>query len=87
MDFGPEFRDVRWDLKGFGGPHSRDFTSDFKDFRDFTSEFEGFKPHFRDFWSDFTDFRDTTADDSGISGILGQISGHLNPEFQKKSAP
>ena len=49
MDFGPDFRDFRSDLKGFR-PYSRIS----QDFRDFTSNFRVFKLDFRDFWSDVT---------------------------------
>jgi len=58
MDFRPDFRDFRLDLnKGFR-PYSRDFTSDYKDFRDFTLYFKVFKADLRDFWFDFTKYRD-----------------------------
>ena len=47
MDFGPDFRNFRSDLKGFRS-YSWGFTSDFTDSRDFTSKFNVFKPEFRD---------------------------------------
>jgi len=67
MDFGLDFRDFRSELKG-SRPYSWDCTSDFKDFRDLTSEFKVFKRDFRDFWSDFTDFR------SGFETFVHRIS-------------
>ena len=38
-------------------PYTRDFASDFKLFRDFTLDFNVFKPDFRDYLSYFTDYR------------------------------
>jgi len=49
--------DFRSDIK-VSWPYSRDYTSDFKDFKDFTPDFNDFKLNFRNFISNFKDYWD-----------------------------
>jgi len=77
-----DLRGFRSNLKGFRR-YSKDFTSDFKDSRDFMSGIKIFRLDFRyfGFISRKTEIGEM-AGLLGISGILGQISGHLYTGFQ-----
>jgi len=84
MDFEPDFSDF-FGFEEFQAIFHRNFTLDFKDFRDFTSDFRVFPPDFRDcrdFRLDFGDYR------SGFRTFVRRISEEVDPSrgLQKRRA-
>jgi len=73
------FQVIFGDFKGFR-PFSRDFTLNFKDFRDFTSGFK-VKHDFRDFGSYFMGYRDFRDFRSDFMTFVHRISEVVGPSY------